>query len=275
VDEYHGVSIPDPYRWLEQLESPETRSWIEEQRTAVATFFAQQPSYEAVRRRLTELWQFPKYSVPFNYGKWRFFWGQDLAMQEDFQQQAVLYRQEALEGDFCVVLDPCSQSKDGSAAITTYAVSPDGSFLAYALSRGGSDWQEIRVLHLDSGMEEEHALYWCKFPSIAWTPDNAGFFYNCYPAPVETTNDRAVHSYNHVRFHRPGTPQSADRFIFRPEASEVICTPIVTEDGAYVLIHVCKSAAPDDHIFYRPLESNGLFFLSCSALMPITGLSAM
>ena len=140
VDEYHGVSIADPYRWLEQLESPETRCWIEHQRTAVATFFEQHPSYEAVRRRLTALWQFPKYSVPFKHGKWRFFWGQDLAKQEEFQQQAVLYRQEALEGDFQVVLDPSSQSKDGSAAVTTYAVSPDGTFLAYALSRGGSDW---------------------------------------------------------------------------------------------------------------------------------------
>ncbi len=115
VDEYHGVSIPDPYRRLEQLESPETRCWIEEQRTTVATFFEQQPSYEAVRRRLAELWQYPKYSVPFKHGRWRFFWGQDLAMQEDFQPQAVLYRQEALEGDFQVVLDPSSLSKDGSA----------------------------------------------------------------------------------------------------------------------------------------------------------------
>jgi len=260
VDEYHRVNIPDPYRWLEQLESPETRSWIEHQRTAVATFFEQQPSYEAVRRRLAELWQYPKYSVPFKHGRWRFFWGQDLAMQEDFQPQAVLYRQEALEGDFQVVLDPSSLSKDGSAAVTTYTVSPDGTLLAYALSRGGSDWQEIRVLHLDSGTEEEQALHWCKFPSIAWAPDHAGFFYNCYPAPGETTNDRALHGYNHVRFHRLGTPQSADQFIFTPAAGEVICTPIVTEDGAYVLIHVCQSAAPNDHIFYRPLQDSGPFF---------------
>ncbi len=259
VDEFHGVSIPDPYRWLEQLDSPETRSWIEDQRTAVATFFEQQSSYEAVRRRLAELWQFPKYSVPFKHGTWRFFWGQDLSAQEDFQQQPVLYRQEALEGDFRVVLDPSRQSKDGSAAVTTYAVSPDGTFLAYALSHGGSDWQEIRVLHLDSGTEEEHTLSWCKFPSIAWAPDHAGFFYNCYPAPGETTHERALHGNNHVRFHRLGTPQSADQFIFRPAAGEVICTPIVTEDGAYVLIHVCKSAVPDDHMYYRPLEGNGPF----------------
>ena len=259
MDEYHGVSIPDPYRWLEQLESPETRCWIAEQRRAVTTFFEQHPSYEAVQRRLAELWQFPKYSVPFKHGKWRFFWGQDLAMQEDCQQQPVLYRQEALEGDFQVVLDPSSQSNDGSTAITTYAVSPDGTFLAYALSRGGSDWQEIRVLHLDSGTEEEHVLYWCKFPSIAWAPDNAGFFYNCYPAPDKTTDERALHGYNHVRFHGLGTPQSADQFIFTPAADEVICTPIVTEDGAYVLIHVCKSAVPDDHMYYRPLESNDPF----------------
>jgi prolyl oligopeptidase len=185
---------------------------------------------------------------------------QDLVMQEDFQQQAVLYRQETLEADFQVVLDPSSHSKDGSAAITTYAVGPDGSMLTYALSRGGSDWQEIRVLHLDSGMEEEHALYWCKFPSIAWAPDHAGFFYNCYPDPVETTDERAMHSYNHVRFHRLGTPQSADQVIFRPAASEVICIPIVTEDGAYILIHVCKSAAPVNHLFYRPLQESGPFF---------------
>ncbi len=257
MDEYHGVSIRNPYRWLEHLEAPETRAWIEEQRKTVATFFEQQSSYEAVQGRLTELWQFPKYSVPFKHGKWRFFWGQDLDTQQDFQQQAVLYRQEALEGDFQAVLDLSHHHKDGSAAVTTYAVSPDGMLLAYALSRGGSDWQEIRVLHLDSGMEEEHALYWCKFPSVAWAPDNAGFFYNCYPG--ETTDDRMLHGYNHVRFHQLGTPQSGDQLIFMPEADEVICTPIVTEDGAYLLIHVCKSAVPDDHIFYRPIESSSSF----------------
>jgi prolyl oligopeptidase len=180
-------------------------------------------------------------------------------MQEDFQQQAVLYRQEALEGDFRVVLDPSSQSKDGSAAVTTYAVSPDGTLLAYALSCGGSDWQEIRVLHLDSGTEEEHTLSWCKFPSIAWAPDNAGFFYNCYPAPGETTDERTLHGYNHVCFHRLGTPQSADLLIFTLAAGEVICTPIITEDRAYVLIHICKSAVPDDHMYYRSLEGDGSF----------------
>ena len=259
VDEYHGVNIPDPYRWLEQLDSPEARCWIEEQRKAVVAFFEQQPSYEAVRRRLTELWHFPKYSVPFTHGTWRFCWGQDLARKEEFQSQPALYRQEVSGGDFQVVLDPSRLGKDGSAAITTYAVSPDGSILAYALSHGGSDWQEIRVLHLDSGTEEEQRLYWCKFPSIAWAPDNAGFFYNCYPVPDEAPDERALHSSNHVRFHRLGTPQSADRFIFTPAAGEVICTPIVTEDGDYVLIHVCKTAVPDDHMYYRPLESNGPF----------------
>lgn len=259
VDEYHGVSIADPYRWLEQGESPETRSWIEDQKRAIATFFEQHPSYEAVRRRLTELWQFPKYSVPFKQGAWRFFWGQDLNRQEAFQQHAVLYKQEASGGDLQVVLDPSRQSNDGSAAVTTYAVSPDGTLLAYALSYGGSDWQEIRVLHVDSEIEEEHVLSWCKFPSMAWAPDNAGFFYNGYPAPDETTDERALHSSNQVRFHRLGTLQSADQLIFIPEADEVICTPIVTEDGAYALIHVCKSAVPNDHLFYRPLEESGPF----------------
>src|SRR5262249_52236747 len=142
--------------------------------------------------------------VPFKHGTWRFFWGQDLNRQEDSQQHPVLYRQEVLEGECHIILDLSCQSEDDSVAVTTYAISPDGTFLAYALSRGGSDWQEIRVLHLGSGVEEEHALSWCKFPSIAWVPDNAGFFYNCYPAPNETTHERAQHGYNHVRFHRLG-----------------------------------------------------------------------
>lgn len=261
VDEYHGVSVADPYRWLEQLDSTETRSWIEEQRSAVATFFEQQPSYEAVRSRLTELWRFPKYSVPFTHGTWRFWWGQDLAEQDEFQPQPALYRQDISAGDFQVALDPNRLDKDGSAAITSYAVSADGSTLAYALSRGGSDWQEIRVLHLDSGMEEEDTLLWCKFPSIAWAPDNAGFFYNCYLSPDECFDERVRHGSNHVRFHRLGTSQSADRFIFTPESGEVICTPIVTEDGASLLIHLCKSAVPDDHLYSRPLESDDPFIL--------------
>lgn len=143
--------------------------------------------------------------------------------------------------------------------MTTYAVSPDGSLLAYALSRGGSDWQEIRVLHIDSGTEEAYVLSWCKFPSIAWVPDNAGFFYNCYPTSDECFDERAQHGSNHVRFHHLGTPQSADRFVFRPAAGDVICTPIVTEDGASLLIHLCKSAVPDDHLYYRPFESDGPF----------------
>jgi prolyl oligopeptidase len=259
VDTYHGMSIPDPYRWLEQLESPETRSWVEEQRKATATFFEQQPSYEPIRRRLSELWQFPKYSVPFKHGKWRFFWGQDLTIQEDCQQHSVLYRQEELDGDLQVVLDPSSHYQDSSVTIPTYAVSPDGSMLAYALSRGGSDWQEIRVRHLDTGVEEKHALYWCKFPSIAWVSDNTGFFYNCYPALDGTTHENSPHGSNHVRFHRPGTPQFADQLIFIPGVSEALCTPIVTEDGAYVLIHVCQSTMPNDRIFYRSLQDSDPF----------------
>ena len=259
VDEYHGMSIPDPYRWLERLDAPETRAWIAEQREVTAAFFEQHPSYEVVRRRLGELWRFPKYSVPFKRGAWRFCWGQDLAGQDEFQPQAILYRQEATGGDLQIVLDPSHLDRDGSAAVITYAVSPDGSLLAYALSRGGSDWQEIWVLHLDSGAEEEYTLSWCKFPSIAWAPDNSGFFYNCYPAPDETPDERAQHSSTRVRFHRLGTPQSADRFIFTPAGGEVICTPIVTEDGAYLLIHECKSTVPDDHLYYRPLESDDPF----------------
>lgn len=111
IDEYHGVSIPDPYRWLEQLDSPETRSWIEEQRTVVATFFGQQSSYEAIQHRLAELWRFPKYSVQFKHGNWRFCWGQDLTVQDEFQPQPVLYRQEVSGGDFQVVLDPSRHHK--------------------------------------------------------------------------------------------------------------------------------------------------------------------
>lgn len=180
VDELHGRKIPDPYRWLEDPNSPQTRAWIEAQNAVTFRFLEQIPVRERLRQRLTELWDYPKATPPFKRGG-RYFSFRNSGLQN----HNVLYVQESLDTEPRVLLDPNALSSDGTVALNSVAVSRDGNYLAYALAESGSDWLTWRVREVATGQDLPDELRWSKFSLAAWLPDGSGFFYSRYDEPKE------------------------------------------------------------------------------------------
>ena len=173
VDDYHGTKIADPYRPLENPDSPETRKWIEAENRLTESWLAGVPNRAKLLERLTTLWNYERYSPPFREGGLYFFQKND-----GLQNQAVLYVFPRLDAAPRVLLDPNALSKEGTVALSGYAVSTDGKHLAYGLAAAGSDWNEWRVLDVATGKETGDLLKWVKFSGAAWTKDGKGFYYS-------------------------------------------------------------------------------------------------
>ncbi len=254
VDVYHGTQIPDPYRWLEDADSKETQAWVAKQNKLTYDFLAAVPVREKIKTRLRNLLNYPRYSVPYKHGERYFFWKND-----GLQNQSVLYIQQTLESKPSVVINPNLLSKDGTVAVSTTAVSEDGTLLAYAISRSGSDRQEIKIRTIDSREDYEETLQWCRFTIIAWKHDNTGFFYNRFPDPNTVPAEDQI-NYNRVYWHKLGTPQSRDQFIYeRLDNKELAFAPSITEDGKFLILNVYHGTDPKNRIYYRPVKSTGPF----------------
>jgi prolyl oligopeptidase len=257
LTDYHGTSVADPYRWLEDQGAPETQCWIAAQQKLARTFLATCSGRSQIAQRLAELWAFPKRSTPWRAGARTFFWGMDVAGR-DMQNQPLLYAQDSDDAVPFIVIDP-NVLGDGTAAITGHAISPDGALLAYALSYGGSDWQEIHIRMVDNGVDYHESLLGCKFVSIAWKHDSSGFYYNRL---FEVPEPGAGHLRLQTRlyWHTVGTPQEADRLLEgTPDQPGLHAIPIATEDGAYLLLHGWRGDSPHDYIFYRPADTDDPF----------------
>ena len=164
VDDYHGTKVADPYRWLEDVDAPETRAWIEAENRLTAAYLAQVPARETIRRRLTALWNYPRYGTPFHKSGRYFFLKND-----GLQNQAVLYKQASLVGDPEVLLDPNLLAADGTVALSVLEPSEDGRLLVYGTQASGSDWEEYRVRDVASTRDLGDRLRWIKFSSASWT----------------------------------------------------------------------------------------------------------
>jgi prolyl oligopeptidase len=212
VDTYHGVKVPDPYRWLEDDNAPETKAWVEAQNAVTFGYLKGIPFRTALRARLETLYNYPKYSAPSRKGPLFFF-----SKNTGLQNQSVLYVQRGIEGTPDVLLDPNTLSPDGTARLTVFKPSRDASRAVYGVSRSGSDWQDFRVLDLATRTPLADTLEWVKVSSVAWK-DN-GFFYSRYPAP-EKGHELSVRNEDHrVYFHVVGTPQSADALVYSDPAN--------------------------------------------------------
>ena len=254
VDVYHGTEVPDPYRWLEDADAKETQSWVAKQNKLTFDFLAAVPVREKIKTRLTALLNYPRYSTPSKRGGRYFFWKND-----GLQNQPVLYVQQTLESEPNVVINPNLLSEDGTVAVTTTAVSEDGTLLAYAISRSGSDWQEIKIRTIDSCEDYEEILQWCRFTIIAWKHDNTGFFYTRFPDPNTFAAEDQT-NYNRVYWHKLGTPQSQDQLIYeRPDKKELRFDPYITEDGKFLVVQVYHGADTKNRICYQPLERTNHF----------------
>lgn len=254
VEEYHGTPVADPYRWLEDAAAPDVQAWVAEQNAATAEYIAATGMQPAIVRRLTELWDSPKFGPPERHGGWYFY-----THNAGLQNQAVIYRQATLDGPPTVVLDPNTLSADGTVAVNSAHYTDDGTLLAYGASGGGSDWQEIRVRRVADAADRPDVLRWCKFSGIAWRRDNAGFFYNRFPDPATVAPDETTY-HARVCWHALGTDQDEDVVVLaRPDFKELSFDPATTDDGEYVIVNVWNGTEPRNRIYYRPMADDGEF----------------
>lgn len=252
VDDYFGVKVADPYRPLEDLDSPQTKAWVAAEDALTFGFLANLPQRAWFHDRLTKLWDYPRYGLPFKEGGQYFF-----RKNEGLQNQAVLYVQSSLRGMPRVLLDPNTLSADGTVALTATEVSHDGRWLAYATASAGSDWNEFRVRGVASGRDDDEVLRWIKFSEPSWTRDSRGFFYSRFAAPNSNTADGQTFSdlsNQKVYYHRIGTPQSDDRMIYEiPDQPKWLMDAEVTEDGRYAVISVERGDSNFNLLRYIPL----------------------
>ncbi len=252
VDDYHGVKIADPYRWLEELDSDATRQWIEAQNRVTFDFLSGIAQRQALVDRLTELWNFERFGLPVKRGG-RYFYTRN----DGLQNQSVLYVAESLEAPAWVLLDPNKLSEDGTVALRDWVPSHDGRYVALGLASAGSDWQEWRVLDVASGDLLPDHIRWVKFSSVSWTADNAGFFYSRYDEPKPGETLTGVNYYQKVFYHKLGQEQAQDQLIYhRPDQKEWGFVAQVTEDGRYLTLTVWRSTENKNQIFYKDLQKD-------------------
>ncbi len=255
VDDYHGTLVSDPYRWLEDVDSPETLAWIKAQNELTLLFLEQIPARAKIRQRLTELWDYPKVQAPLKRGG-RYF----QLRNRGLQNQDVLYVLEALDAEPRTLLDPNTLSTDGTVALTNWEVSKDGWRLAYATSASGSDWLTWRVRDVATGEDLPDLIEWSKFSGAAWLPDGSGFYYARYAAPEPGEAYAGVNYNQKLYLHRLGEPQAQDRLIYeRPDHKEWGFAPEVSDDGRYLILSVWKGTDVRNRLFYQDLQTKGEF----------------
>jgi prolyl oligopeptidase len=250
VDDYHGTKVADPYRWLEDLDSAETAKWVETQNKLTFGFLNSIPQRAAIRERLTKLWNYEKFGVPFKEGS-RYFYSRNSGLQN----QSVLFTVTSLEAQPQMVLDPNTLSADGTVAVSGLQVSPDGKLLAYSLSASGSDWQEWKVRDVETSKDLSDHLKWVKFSSVSWTRDGKGFFYSRYDEPKADAL-KGTNYFQKVYYHALGTPQAEDVLVYeRPDQKDWLFGGSVTEDGNYLVISVYQGTDVKNRVYYKDLKA--------------------
>ncbi|CAA9379332.1 MAG: Prolyl endopeptidase [uncultured Phycisphaerae bacterium] len=249
VDDHHGTKVPDPYRPLEDPDAPESRAWIEAQNKLTFGFLEQIPARDRIKKRLTALWDYEKFGMPFAEGG-RYFYSRNSGLQN----QGVLYSTPSLDGEPRVLLDPNTLSPDGTVALTRAVVSDDGRLMAYGLASAGSDWQEWRVREVGTAADRDDHLRWVKFSSASWTKDGKGFFYSRYPEPAAGEDLKGANYYHKLYYHALGTPQAQDQLVYeRPDQKDWNFHGEVTDDGRYLVVTVSKGTDDKYRILYKGL----------------------
>jgi prolyl oligopeptidase len=234
VEEHFGVRIADPYRWLENDPGNDTQvlDWIAAQKQTTAAYLRNLPGRSAFRASLASLFDYDSVSAPYKRGS-RYFY----TRKSGLTNQPVLYVREGLKGPERVVIDPNHWSSDGADALAEWAVSNDGSRIAYAKQEGGSDWRTIKTLDVGTGKDLEDEVKWARFTSIAWMKDGSGFFYARYPEPKRGESAQASVANHALYFHRIGTHQTQDRLLFAtPDQPNWLSFARLTDDGRYAAI---------------------------------------
>ena len=254
VDDYFDTTVNDPYRWMEDVDSPEVKAWVDAENELTQNWLAGVPARKTMQARLRELIDFERYTAPARRGT-RYFYSHNSGLQN----QNVLYWQEGLGGEPKVLLDANTFSADGTVAISGISITDDGRLAAYSIAEAGSDWVKWHVRDVATGEDLPDLIEWSKFSGAAWLKDGSGFFYERYDAPAaDAAGAEALKTANYfhkVYFHRLGTPQSEDPLIFdRPDDGELNLGAQVTDDGRYLLIYQSKGTSPNNELAVKDLE---------------------
>jgi prolyl oligopeptidase len=251
VDRYFGVSVADPFRWLEDQSSKDVGNWVDAENKVTFDYLAGIPLRDAFRAELTKLSNVPRVGTPFRVAGKLFF-----SKNTGLQNQSVVYEQPSLAGTPRELIDPNKLFPDGSTALSGYSPSPDGKYLAYNLSVGGSDWIEVHVRALADMHETADTVHWVKFSGTSWTNDGRGFFYTRYPAPAKDSVLTARAINGKIYYHVVGTPDSQDRLIYqRPDRPDWYVFSNVSEDGRFLTITMNHGTEPNNLLYVADLEN--------------------
>ena len=249
TDEYHGQVVADPYRWLEDSDSQETRAWIEAQNELTSAWLAEIPGRDAIATRLEELWNYERYGIPHREGERIVF-----SKNDGLQNQSVLYVLDEGADEARVLLDPNTLTADGTMALSGASYSHDGTLMAYGLAEAGSDWNTWKVRDVGSGEDLPDTIHWVKFSGASWNAEGTGFFYSRYDEPTEGAELQEQNFFQKVYFHTLGTEQAADQLVYeRPDQPEWSLRGMVSEDGRWLVIHSSQGTDPRTRVFYKDL----------------------
>ena len=248
IDDYFGTKVEDPYRWLENQNDPEVREWIEEQNKLTFSYLEEIPFREKIRQRVTEIYNYPKYSSQFRAGDNYFFYKND-----GLQNQSVIYIQKGLDGEAEVFVDPNKLSEDGTVRIGLVGFSRDNHYVTIARSEAGSDWQGLRVMEVESKKELDDRIQWVKFSGASWHGN--GFYYSGYDRPEEDQELSARNKFQKIYYHKLGDPQEKDTLIYEDREHPLRYFGVdVTEGEEYMFLYVSEGTHGNE-LYYRDLSA--------------------
>jgi prolyl oligopeptidase len=260
-DDYHGTRVSDPYRWMENTETPEVQSWIAAENKITDAYLASIPERDKIKARLTELWNYERYSAPGKVGN-RYIYSKNNGLQN----QSVLYITESVDEPGRVLLDPNKLSADGTAALSGSSFTDDGKLWAYGVAIAGSDRTEWKVMNVDTGELLSDTLKPNRQGGVSWLKDNSGFFYSRFPDAAGGAELKGANKFQKMYFHKLGTPQSEDVLVYeRPDDGELFLGGGVTEDGDWLVIRVAKGTERMNMIYFKNLKSDK------SQIIPLVG----
>ena len=249
VEDHFGTKVADPYRWMEDLDSKDVSEWVAAQNRLTEEELSKLPARDRFKRRITELWNYPRTGLPVREGG-RYFYTKNSGLQ----RQAPLYVRASLTAPPTLVIDPNLISPDGSLSLAQWGASPDGKLVAYGLSEGGADWRTLHVRDVDASKDFDDEVKWMRFSNLSWTKDSKGFFYSRFAEPPKGRVLEAALSGQTIYYHRVGTPQRQDTLIYeRKDLPAWFLTGTTTEDGRYLLISMSKGSDNSNRLYYSDL----------------------
>lgn len=249
VDDFWGTKVADPYRWMEDLNSPNVAEWVQSENALTAQYFEQLPMRAMFKSRITELWNYPKVSLPFRQAGELFY-----ARNSGLQRQSVFYARKSLGDPPRMIIDPNGLSPDGSIALSGFSPSPDGRYLVYGVSQGGADWRTLLVRELASGKQLSDTVRWLKGGGMSWTRDGRGFFYSRFPEPEAGKQLQNAIRDEKIYYHRIGTAQSQDALIYeRPDHPDWFLGGFVSEDGRYFFVFLNRGTENQNRLLVADL----------------------